>query len=268
MKLLVRPPSKNLGEENPDFDDQDRNDDPDSFTTDLELARLQWENYCKFLGNWFDEIIYVKGDDDLSGAVFIEDTVAMFKDFSPTDSKESSFAVITSPGEDRRYPEIDEVKNLIPELGIPMFIINRPGTLDGGDILKVGNIVYVGQSDRTNSEGILQLRKILAPRGYKVIAVPVTKVLHLKSAVTALPDGTIIGYPEDLDNLDLFPHFLPMLEQGAAVLVLSDTELLMSDSCPQSTALIESLGYIVYTVDISELEKLDGCVTCLSVRIR
>lgn len=257
MKLLVRPPAKSLGEE------VDHTDDPE-FTTDFDLAESQWNNYCRILEKWFYEIIFVKGDDTLPGTVFIEDTVVIFKD----PNSDESIAVITSPGSDCRYHEIDEVKKEIFEMGIFMFTIDRPGTLDGGDVLKVGNTVYVGQSDRTNSEGILQLRKILAPRGWKVIAVPVTQVLHLKSAVTALPCGTIIGHPDDVEYPELFPHFLAMPEHGAAVLVLSDTEVLMATSVPESIKLVESLGYTVIQVDISELERLDGCVTCLSVRIR
>jgi dimethylargininase len=93
-------------------------------------------------------------------------------------------------------------------------------------------------------------------------------VLHLKSAVTALPDGTVIGLPEEVDHPELFDRFLAMPERGAAVVVLSPDTVLMAASVPQSAALIESLGYRVVTVDISEFEKLEGCVTCLSVRLR
>ena len=71
--------------------------------------------------------------------------------------------------------------------------IHAPGTLDGGDVLKVGDTVYVGRGGRTNAEGVAQLRTILQPLGATVITVPVQKVLHLKSAVTALPDGSVIG---------------------------------------------------------------------------
>ncbi len=146
--------------------------------------------------------------------------------------------------------------------------IELPGTLDGGDVLKIDRTVYVGQGGRTNGDGIRQLRALLTPRGYAVVGVPVTKVLHLKSAVTALPDGTVVGHPDAVDHPEVFPRFLPMPEHGAAVVVLDAATVLMAASVPASAALIESLGYRVITVDISEFEKLEGCVTCLSVRLR
>ncbi|MEZ5189472.1 MAG: hypothetical protein R2717_00325 [Schumannella sp.] len=97
---------------------------------------------------------------------------------------------------------------------------------------------------------------------------PVTKVLHLKSAVTALPDGTVIGHLDDVDEPGIFPRFLPVPEHGAAVVVLAPDTVLMAASVPRSAELVESLGYRVVTVDVSEFEKLEGCVTCLSVRLR
>ena len=102
-----------------------------------------------------------------------------------------------------------------------------------------------------------------------MIAVPVTKVLHLKSAVTALPDGTIIGYPPLVDDPAFWPHFRPMPEEaGSHVVDLGDGRLLMAASAPRSAELIADFGYTPVPVDISEFEKLEGCVTCLSVRLR
>ncbi|TWI52455.1 dimethylargininase [Pseudomonas duriflava] len=135
--------------------------------------------------------------------------------------------------------------------------------------MKVGDTIYVGRSARTNSEGIRQLRTLLRPLGARVIAVPVTTVLHLKTAVTALPDGTVIGYLPHVAEPGLFPHFMAVPEpSGAHVIILDDNSVLMAASAPQTRTLIESLGYRVVTVDISEFEKLEGCVTCLSIRIR
>ena len=127
----------------------------------------------------------------------------------------------------------------------------------------------MGRGGRTNAEGIRQLRHILSPLGYTVVAVPITKVLHLKSAVTALPDGTVIGYPPVVDDPKIFDRFLAVPEEaGAHVVMLADDTVLMAASAPESAQLIESLGYRVIAVDIWEFEKLEGCVTCLSVRVR
>ncbi|MGH3369227.1 MAG: N(G),N(G)-dimethylarginine dimethylaminohydrolase, partial [Nocardioidaceae bacterium] len=103
----------------------------------------------------------------------------------------------------------------------------------------------------------------------RVIGVPVTKVLHLKSAVTALPDGTVIGYPPMVDDPDVFPSFLPVPEEaGAHVVLLGDGRLLMASSAPRTADRFAALGYHPVPVDIGEFEKLEGCVTCLSVRLR
>jgi dimethylargininase len=226
---------------------------------DTDLAEEQWDGYVQALADNGFTTVEVDPAHDLADAVFIEDAVIVF----------GRTAVIASPGAEHRRGEIVAAETAALELGLAVARIELPGTLDGGDVLKVGTDVYVGRGGRTNPEGIRQLRAILAPLGYTVITVPVTKVLHLKSAVTALPDGTVIGYPPLVDDPGVFTRFLPVPEEGGAhVVVLSDDTVLMAASAPQSAALIESLGYRVVVVDISEFEKLEGCVTCLSVRVR
>ncbi len=103
-----------------------------------------------------------------------------------------------------------------------------------------------------------------------MIAVPLTKVLHLKTAVTALPDGTVIGYEPLVDDPEVWGHrFLAVPEEaGSHVVLLGGDTVLMSTSAPKTAALLEDRGLNVVTVDISEFEKLEGCVTCLSVRLR
>ena len=94
-------------------------------------------------------------------------------------------------------------------------------------------------------------------------------MLHLKSAVTALPDGTVIGFPPLVDDQDVWPSFLPVPEEpGSHVVLLGDDVVLMSTSAPLSRALLEERGLRVVAVDLTEYEKLEGCVTCLSVRLR
>ena len=226
---------------------------------DLELADTQWDNYVAALeaAGWTTELVEPR--DDLADSVFIEDSVVML----------GGVAVITSPGAESRQAEIIATEATVRQLGLPVERILQPGTLDGGDVLKVGTTVYVGLGGRTNGEGIRQFRAIAKPLGFTVVAVPVTKALHLKTAVTALPDGTVIGYLPLVDNVSVFDRFLPVPEaEGTAVVVLEDDTLLMSAAAPKSAELFRGLGYRVVTVDISEFEKLEGCVTCLSVRIR
>ncbi|ALN16554.1 dimethylargininase [Acidipropionibacterium acidipropionici] len=225
----------------------------------LPLALRQWEGYVEALHDAGWRTHEVPPADDCPDAVFVEDSVVMFR----------NVAVSTRPGALPRRGEIAGTRQVVEELGCSVNAIKEPGTLDGGDILKVGDTVYVGQGGRTNPQGIAQLRAILTPLGARVVTVPVTKVLHLKTAVTALPDGTVIGFPDFVDNPAIFERFLPVPEEhGTAVLCLSDSHLLMSASAPRTAALLEGLGYTVTTVEITEFEKLEGCVTCLSVRLR
>jgi dimethylargininase len=107
----------------------------------------------------------------------------------------------------------------------------------------------------------------LAPLGRTVVGVPLGKVLHLKSAVTALPDGTFLLLPE-LVPAELFPAVRPVTEEGGShVVPLGGDRVLIAASAPRTAALIEDLGYMPVVVDISEFEKLEGCVTCLSVLV-
>lgn len=249
---LVRIPASNLAEGEVTHIDRT--------PVNVELADQQWDNYCAALDAEGWETIEVPAAPELADSVFIEDAVVMF----------GELAVLTSPGAPSRRGEVAGAEQAVRELGgLGIARILAPGTLDGGDVLKVGKTVYVGRSGRTNAEGIRQLRVVLAPHGYTVIAVPLSKALHLKSSVTALPDGTVIGWAPVVDHPEIFDRFLPVPEEsGAAVVVLSADTVLMAASAPESAAMIADLGYRVVTVDISEFEKLEGCVTCLSVRVR
>ncbi|MCU1471622.1 MAG: dimethylarginine dimethylaminohydrolase [Glaciihabitans sp.] len=225
----------------------------------VDKAEAQWEAYVAALQAEGFTTLEVEVADEFPDSVFIEDTVVIL----------GQTAVITSPGAESRRGEPDAVAEMVRDLGLEMKHIRLPGTLDGGDVLKIDKTIYVGRGGRTNAEGIRQFRAMVGELGYTVVAVPVTKALHLKSSVTALPDGTVIGHSTLVDHPELFPRYLEVPEvAGVAVLVLSSSAVLMAASAPKSVALIENLGYRVVTVDIAEFEKLEGCVTCLSVRIR
>lgn len=226
---------------------------------DLELALAQWHRYVDVLSSAGWAVEEVEPADDCPDAVFVEDAVVVSR----------GVAVITRPGAPSRRGEVLGVEKLVGSLGLAAVHVSAPGTLDGGDVLKVGDTVYVGRGGRTNGDGIRQLRSVLDRQGLRTVAVPVTSVLHLKSAVTALPDGTVIGHPDSVDHPSMFPSFLPVPEpSGAHVVVLGGGRLLMASDAPRSAALFTELGYEPVCVDIGEFQKLDGCVTCLSVRIR
>ena len=226
---------------------------------DLDQARRQWHGYVAALQAQGWEIIEVPPADDCPDAVFVEDTVVMYGDL----------AVISRPGAGQRRPETAGTEETLAALGYRIARIEHPGTLDGGDVLKHAGMVWAGLGARTNACGIQQLAALLGPVGAQVAGVPVSRALHLKSAVTALPDGTIAGYQPLVDDPARWPSFLPVPEEaGAHVVLLDDTTVLMSSRAPATRALLESRGLRVIAVDISEYEKLEGCVTCLSVRLR
>lgn len=231
----------------------------DRVEVDLALAERQWEAYVAALQAEGWETIEVPPAPDCADAVFVEDTVVMYGDL----------AVITRPGADERKPETAGTEQVLRDLGLRVAHVEAPGTLDGGDVLKHDGTVWVGLGGRTNQAGIDQLAAHLAPLGAEVVAVPLTKALHLKSAVTALPDGTVVGWDPVVDDPGTWASYLGVPEEpGAHVVLLDATTVLMSSAAPRTRALYEERGLRVVAVDVSEFEKLEGCVTCLSVRLR
>jgi dimethylargininase len=235
---------------------------------DVDLASEQWLGYVSTLERNGWPTIEVPAAGDYPDSVFVEDTVVLYGDL----------AVICRPGAPGRRAETAAVEEAVSALGYRVAHIIAPGTLDGGDVLKLGDpagaspsagTVYVGRGGRTNQAGFDQLRGHLEPLGATVTSVPVTEVLHLKSAVTALPDGTVIGYPRFVDDQTVFESFLAVPEEaGSHVVHLGDDRLLISHSAPETATMLARMGYDPVVVDISEFEKLEGCVTCLSVRLR
>ncbi len=231
----------------------------DRTPVDGELALRQWQGYVDALRAEGWETIEVLPADDCPDAVFVEDTVVVYGDL----------AVISRPGADRRRPETAGTEGTLAALGYRIARIEAPGTLDGGDVLKHDGTVWVGLGGRTNEAGREQLAALLAPLGAHVVGVPVSRVLHLKSGVTALPDGTVIGFEPLVDDPAGWPAFLAVPEpEGAHVVLLDGATVLVSASAPATRALLEARGLRVVPVDLTEFEKLEGCVTCLSVRLR
>ena len=230
----------------------------DRVPVDAGLAGEQWAGYVDALKSNGWAVVEVPAADSCPDGVFVEDTVVMI----------GTTAVITRPGAESRRTETSSTAETLAAAGSDVRSM-RVGTLDGGDVLKVGDRVYVGRTLRTSAAGIAEFRRIAEPLGVTVVAVPVTKVLHLKSAITALPDGTFIGYPPLVDDPGFWPHLRPMPEEpGSHVVDLGEGRLLLSSAAPRSAELIADLGYTPVPVDIGEFEKLEGCVTCLSVRLR
>jgi dimethylargininase len=225
---------------------------------DPELAAAQHAGYVAALAGAGWHVVEAPPADDLADSAFIEDTVVVC----------DGLAVLTRPGAVERQPEVAGVAETVAAVGLETAAIEAPGTLDGGDVLQVGSTVYVGLGGRTNASGIDQLAAHVRPLGRTVVTVSLREVLHLKSAVTALPDGTIVCADDRLVDMSPFSAVRPVPEEGGShVVLLGGDRVLMAASAPRSAEQFRSLGLDVVAVDIGEFERMEGCVTCLSVLV-
>lgn len=194
---------------------------------------------------------------DHPDAVFVEDTAVV------TDE----VAIVTRPGARSRRGEVGPVADVLQAYR-PLRHVEGPATLDGGDVLRLGRTVWVGLSARTNQAGFDQLRQILDPLGYELLPVPVTACLHLKTAVTALDPDTLLLNPAWVDP-DTFRGYRvatvdPAEPFAANVLAVGDT-IVLPAAHARTAERVAGLGFSVTPVDLSELEKAEGGVTCCSI---
>jgi dimethylargininase len=227
---------------------------------DVDLARAQHRAYERALEEAGCTIVRVEAAAELPDAVFIEDTAVVLKEV----------AVITRPGAASRRAETVAVADLVGRYR-PLRFIEAPATIDGGDVLVVDRTVFIGLSARTNDAAIGQMRTILQPHGYTVQAVPVTGCLHLKSAVTALADDRLLVNPEWIRHEALAPFDLVDVdprEPDAANIVRAGGALVYPAAFPRTRERLEHLGFRVRTVDVDELAKAEGAVTCCSLIFR
>ncbi len=224
---------------------------------DVATAERQHEAYRAALSDSGWTVQEVAHADEFPDSVFVEDTVVVCDDL----------AVLTRPGAAARRPEVDGTEAVVRALGLDVVRIEAPGTLEGGDVLQVGSTVYVGRGDRTNDAGIRQLAGYLATRGRHVVPVALRDVLHLKSAVTALPGGSLLALPALVDTAALPPVHAVEEEAGCHVVPLGGDRVLIAASAPRTAAWLGDRGFTPVVVDVGEYEKLEGCVTCLSVLV-
>jgi len=221
---------------------------------DFDLACRQHESYALALSRLGCRVLELPLQPVMPDSVFVEDVAVVVDEV----------AVMTRPGAASRRRESESVAEVLAQYR-PLLLIEAPGTLEGGDVLRVGRTLYVGQSARTNAAGIEQLRQLLAPHGYSVVAVAMKDCLHLKSAVTLVADDTVLINPAWLDA-DAFASFRVIEtaagEEHAANTLRIGDGLVYPDCFPQTLARLRQAGIKVNTVDVSELQKAEGAVTC------
>jgi dimethylargininase len=224
---------------------------------DIERADRQHRDYCRALEALGCSVVALPPEPDRPDAVFVEDTALVFDEL----------ALMTRPGAASRREEGATVAPVLAEYRA-LHRMQPPGTLDGGDVLRIGRRVFVGQAARSNPEGLAQLQALLASFGYTVQGVPTRECLHLKSAVTAVADDTVLVQPEWVDA-DVFADYRiipidPDEPHAANTLRIGDS-VIHPDCFPRTRARLEAAGVQVLTVDVSELQKAEGAVTCCSI---
>lgn len=227
---------------------------------DVDVARAQHRRYEAVLTALGCDVRRVAPAPEQPDAVFIEDTAVVLDEV----------AVITRPGAATRRDEVVAVADALAPWR-PLARIVSPATLDGGDVLAIGRAVYVGETGRTNAAGIAQLRTALTPFGYAVRGVPVTGCLHLKTAVTAVDDVTVLLNPAWV-NATVFGAYRVLAvdetEPMAANLLRVGDALVYGAAFPRTLEMLRSAGFRPHTVDASELAKAEGAVTCCSLVLR
>ena len=227
---------------------------------DVARANAQHRDYQRALAALGCEVRVLDALPDMPDAVFVEDVAVVVDEL----------AVMTRPGAESRRGEGASIAEVLGQYR-PLRAIEAPGTLDGGDVLRIGRTLYVGESARSNADGVAQLRAILAEYGYTVRGVPIHGCLHLKSAVTALDDETVLLQPAWIDRAAFAAYRIievdPAEEHAANVLRIGAT-VVMPACFPRTRQRLQDAGIDVVTVDVSELQKAEGAVTCCSLVLR
>jgi dimethylargininase len=226
-------------------------------TIDVELARIQHHRYQDCLAALGCEVHSLPAAPDLPDSVFVEDTAIVLDEL----------AIITRPGAESRRAETALVAQALEPYRKPAYI-QSPGTVDGGDVLRIGKTLYVGLSSRSNQAALDQMQRLLQPYGYTVKGVPVSGCLHLKSAVTQVARDMLLINPAWVDanvfgDMDLIEVDASEPYSGNALLIRET--ILYPASFPRTRKRLENRGIPMMTVDVSELAKAEGAVTCCSL---
>jgi dimethylargininase len=227
---------------------------------DLERARAQHRAYEQALAALGCRVQRLPARPESPDGVFVEDTAVVVDEL----------AVITRPGAASRRSETESMADALASYR-SLAVIEAPGTLDGGDVLRLGREVFVGRSSRSNDAGVASLRRALAPFGYSVSSVRMGNCLHLKSAVTEVAPGTLLVNPAWVEpsvfGARQFIEVDPEEAFAANGLRVADAVFLAS-AFPRTRRRVEDRGIRVVSVELSELAKAEGAVTCCSVVFR
>ncbi len=226
---------------------------------DYKLALRQHQEYIDALIECGLEVSVLEADENYPDSTFVEDTALLM----------SNVAIITNPGAPSRSGEIIDMSRIIESLYRKVEFIKAPGTLEAGDVMMVGNHFYIGLSERTNLNGANQLINILAKYGLTGLTVKLENVLHLKSGVSYLENNILLVTNSFFDKPEFQKYNLILVDEDesyAANSLWVNNTVLVPKGFPKTKDKIEKLGSSTIEVDVSEFRKLDGGLSCLSLR--
>ena len=232
---------------------------PELGKPDYEKALKQHAAYIEALKKCGVDVTVLDADEDYPDSCFVEDVAVLTK----------NAAIITNPGAPSRNGETKSIIPVIERFYQNIEYIRAPGTLEGGDVMMVGDTFYVGLSARTNAEGIRQFGDILAKYGYACVEVPLSEVLHLKTGVNYIENGNMIVSGEFVDKECFKPYNhieIPEDEAYAANCIWVNGTVIVPEGYPTVLKAVQDAGYPTLTVDTSEFRKIDGGLSCLSLR--
>jgi len=224
---------------------------------DAGKAARQHQAYEEVLRQLGVFVISLPAEPDLPDAVFVEDAAVVVDEI----------AVMTRMGAASRRSETESLARALSVYRLLKYM-EAPATLDGGDVMRIGRTLFVGASSRTNADGISELRHLLADYGYRVKAVGVKGCLHLKSGCTYIGRDTILVNRSWIDSTQLEGFDLidvAATEPTAANALLIQGVVILPSSFPETKAMLEARGFNVRAIDVSELQKAEGGVTCTSL---
>jgi len=223
------------------------------------LASEQHRAYEQTLQALGLQVISLRPESDFPDSVFVEDTALVLDDF----------AVMMRPGAESRRGEVSSIARALQPYR-HLYYLQNPATIDGGDILLVDQHVYIGLSSRSNHDAVSQLTEILEPRGYMVTPVEVHGCLHLKSAVTLVAENTLLLNPAWIDTRIFSDYSIipvdPQEPQGANALLIAEN-VIYPAGFPGTAGRLRRHGLDVIELDVSELMKAEGAVTCCSLLV-
>ncbi len=228
-------------------------------TPDYSKALQQHSKYIETLEYCGLDVTVLPEDENFPDSTFVEDVALLTQ----------HCAIITRPGVQPRRDETISIKKVLTEFYDNIDEIASPGTVDAGDIMMVGTHYYIGLSKRTNLDGANQIIKILEKYDLTGSTVPLSDMLHLKSGVAYLENNHLVVTGEFIHNAEFQKYNLIKIDENenyAANCVWINDYVLIAKGYPKAKRLIEQAGYKIFELEMSEFRKLDGGLSCLSLR--